>query len=80
MGCKIYSNINYHNTIEGATENIGEGLQWKVFITYKFTQLKTSRTLKLDEFKIPDNRNIEKLFLKNEKWNIEKWTAFLWSS
>ena len=67
MGFKIYSNINYHNTIEGATENIGEGLQWKVFITYKFTQLKTSRTLKLDEFKIPDNKNIEKLFLKNEK-------------
>ena len=25
----------------------------KVFITYESTQLKTSRTLKLDEFKIP---------------------------
>ena len=30
----------------------------KVFITCESTQLKTSPTLKLDEFKIPDNKNI----------------------
>ena len=38
----------------------------KVFITYKFTQCKTSRTLKIDVFKIPDNKNIGKLFSKYE--------------
>ena len=35
-------------------------------ITQKFTNYKTSRTLKLDVFKIPDNKNIEKLFSKYE--------------
>ena len=38
----------------------------KVFITKKFTQYKTSRTLKIDVFEIPDNKNIEKLFSKYE--------------
>ena len=34
----------------------------KVFITNKFIQCKTSRTLKVDVFEIPDNKNIKKLF------------------
>ena len=38
----------------------------KVFITKKFTHYKTSRTLKIDVFEIPDNKNIEKLFSKYE--------------
>ena len=38
----------------------------KVFINEKFTQCKTSRTLKIDVFEIPDNKNIGKLFSKNE--------------
>ena len=40
---------------------------WKileVFITKKFTQCKTSHTLKIDGFKIPDNKNVGKLFSK----------------
>ena len=41
-------------------------VQWKilgkVFITKKFTQCKTSCTLKIDVFEIPDNKNIGKLF------------------
>ena len=35
----------------------------KVFIIKKFTQCKTSRSLKLDEFEIPDNKNIGKFAL-----------------
>ena len=38
----------------------------KVFITKKFTQCKTLRTIKIDVFEIPDNKNIEKLFIKYE--------------
>ena len=38
----------------------------KVFITKKFTHCKTLRTLKIDGFEIPDNKNIGKLFLKYE--------------
>ena len=36
----------------------------KVFINKKFTQNKTSRTLKIDVFKIPDIKNIGNLFSK----------------
>ena len=35
-----------------------------VFITKKFSQCKTSRTLKIDGFEIPDNKIIGKLFSK----------------
>ena len=39
----------------------------KVFITNKFTQcIKTSRTLKIDPFEIPDNKYIGKLFSNYE--------------
>ena len=38
----------------------------KVFITKKFTQCKTSRTLKIDVFEMSDNKNFEKLFSKYE--------------
>ena len=38
----------------------------KIFINKKFTQWKTSRTLKIDVFEIPDNRNIEKCFSNYE--------------
>ena len=38
----------------------------KVFINKKFTQCKTSRTLKIDLFEIPDKKNIGKLFAKYE--------------
>ena len=41
----------------------------KVFITKKFTQRKTSRTLNIDRLEIPANKNIEKLFSKNENIN-----------
>ena len=36
----------------------------KVFITNKFTQCETSRTLKMDVFQIPYNKNIGKLLSK----------------
>ena len=38
----------------------------KVTVTNKFTQCKTSRTLKVDVFEITDNKNIGKLFSKYE--------------
>ena len=38
----------------------------KVFVTNKFTQCKTSRTLKVDVFEITDNKNIGKLSSKYE--------------
>ena len=38
----------------------------KVIVTNKFTQCKTSRTLKVDVFEITDNKNIGKLFSKYE--------------
>ena len=38
----------------------------KVFVAKKFAQFKKSRTLKIDLFEIPDNRNIEKLFSNYE--------------
>ena len=43
---------------------IREGLHHNAFITKKFTHYETSRTLKLDIFKMLDNKNIGKLFLK----------------
>ena len=38
----------------------------KVFITNKFTRWETSRSLKIDEFEIPYNKNIGKSFSKYE--------------
>ena len=49
---------------EAATENTGEGLHFQNL--EKFTQCKTSHTLKIDVFEIPDNKNIGKLFSKYE--------------
>ena len=43
---------------------------WKIlekfFITKNFTQSKTSRTFKIDKFKISDNKNIRNFFSKYE--------------
>ena len=44
----------------------------KVFITRKFIQCKPSRALKTDVFKIPDNKNIEKLFSKREQLFLDQ--------
>ena len=44
----------------------GKGVHYTVFITQKCAQYKTSRTLKISIFKIPDNKNIGKLFSKYE--------------
>ena len=55
--------MKYIQILPGA---IGEGLHHNVFITQKFTHYKTSRTLKLAVFKIPNNKNIGKLLLKYE--------------
>ena len=55
--------IKYIQIFPGA---IGEDLYHNVFITEKLAHYKTSRTLKCDVFKIPDNKNIEKLFSKYE--------------
>ena len=38
----------------------------KVCVNKKFTQCKTSRTLQINVFEIPDNKNIGKLFSKYE--------------
>ena len=45
-----------------------------VFITKKFTQCKTSRTLKIDLFETPDNKNIGKLF---SRYEIFSWTKLI---
>ena len=45
---------------------IGESLHHNVFISQKLAHYKTSRTLKCDVFKEPDNKNIKKLFSKYE--------------
>ena len=55
--------IKYTQALPGT---IREGLHHNVFITEKSTHYKTSRTLKHDVFKIPDTKNIEKLFPKYE--------------
>ena len=44
----------------------------KVFITKKFNQFKTSRTLKIDVLEILDNNNIEKLFSKYEQLFLDQ--------
>ena len=38
----------------------------RVFVSKKFTQCKTSRTLQIDVFEIIDNKNIGKLFSEYE--------------
>ena len=55
--------IKYIQILPGA---IGEGLHHNIFITWKFTYYKTSRTLTIDVFKIPNNKNTGKLFSKYE--------------
>ena len=52
--------------IQIVPSDIGGGLHHNVTITWKFTHYKTSRILKLDIFKIPDKKNIGKLFSKCE--------------
>ena len=44
----------------------------KVYITKKFTQCKTSRTLKADVFEISDNKNIGKLFSNYELFLLDQ--------
>ena len=44
----------------------------KVFITEKSTHCKTSLTLKIDAFEIPDNKNIGKVFSKYELFFLHK--------
>ena len=41
----------------------------KIFITKKFTQCKTSHTLKIDVFELLDNKDIGKLFSKHERFS-----------
>ena len=57
--------INFIQILPAPTDVLWKILE-KVFITKKSTQCKTSRTLKLDGFEIPDNKNIGKLFSKYE--------------
>ena len=59
-------------TREGATINIEE-----VFVTKKLTQCKTSCTLKIKVFRIPDNKNIGKLFSKYDCFSWIKQIPFL---
>ena len=44
----------------------------KVFITKKFTQCKTSLTLKINVFEMPNNKNVGKLFSKYELLFLHK--------
>ena len=61
MGCKIYSNITCPN------RKVLQKISEKAFIRRSsFNQCKTSRTFKIDVFKILDNKNIGKLFSKYE--------------
>ena len=49
---------------------------WKIlqksFITKKYTQSKTSHTLKIDVFELLDNKNIGKLFSKYERFFLDQ--------
>ena len=75
MWIKLVSNfrkkrdIEYIQTAprEGAIEYIGEGLHYK-----KIPQCKTSCTLKIDVFEIPDNKNIEKVFSEYELLSLDQ--------
>ena len=44
----------------------------KVFITKKYTQRKTSNTLKTDKFELPDNTKIGKLFSNYELFSLDQ--------
>ena len=57
MEYKIYSSISQE-------QNILQKILEKVFITEKFTQCKTSRTLKIDIFEILDKIKYWKIFFK----------------
>ena len=46
----------------------------KVFVTKKFTQCKISCTLKINEFKIPDNKNTKKLF---SRYKLLSWIKLI---
>ena len=64
MGCKIYSDITCPNRKcygKYCKRSSLEGIHY-----LEICWSKTSRTLKIDLFKIPDNKNIGKLFSKYE--------------
>ena len=64
MGCKIYSDITCPNRKccgKYCKRSSLEGIHY-----LEICWSKTSRTLKIDLFKIPDNKNIWKLFSKHE--------------
>ena len=63
MGYKIYLNTTKQKVLRKILE--------KVYITKKFTQCKTSRTLKADVFEISDNKNIGKLFSNYELFLLD---------
>ena len=63
IGNKWY--INYIQTLPAQIQQkVLRKFLEKVFITNKCTQNKTSRTLKIDVFKLLDNKNIGKVFSK----------------
>ena len=49
-------------------------IQEKIFINKKFTQCKTSRTLKIDVFEIPDNKILENCF---QNMNCFSWIKLI---
>ena len=57
--------IKYIQILPAPTKLVQKILE-QVFITTKITQCKTSCTLKIDVFEIPDNKNIGKLLSKFE--------------
>ena len=58
--------IKYIQILPAPTVKVLRKILEKVFITKKFTQYKTSRSLKVHVFEVPDNKNIGKLFSKYE--------------
>ena len=55
--------IKYIQILLAPTEDTTEKIE-KVFITEKFNQCKTSRTLNINVFELPDIKKIGKLFSK----------------
>ena len=64
--------ISYIQTLPA---QIQHNMLWKtlekVSITKKYTQHRALRTLKTDVLELPDNKNIRKLFSKNQLFSLD---------
>ena len=67
MGCELYSNITCLSPTESDTKILDIA-----FVTRKCTQRKTLHNLKSDVFKLPNKKNIGKLFPKYVLFSLDQ--------